>query len=356
MQPNRNQRKSTRAIVDPTAWEASEVGEAAEGTAMIKGVGRVRNNKVSSIRSSLFQKNAKGIAALQALKANTVNDGSPVFKSREEAAPLQAPFTFDGNISVAYCDYGRINKKIWPKDILALVHNPVRSELTDMISLLTSAQRMNVQLKVRDFVNIRSWWQVCSGVVLDFLDLEVRLMLPWFQHALDNAKIKDTPSAEFVEIMPSRQKDFRDLIMTISKSFGDLCDPATITQTKTSQRGPMNKKALLVVNSLDALVSQLCDYMWEQEMRLPVVLTAVYKEKKERDLIINKVIKYMAKNARKSDILLVLMTRWMSDSKLQKSFTKTIVEISGCNYSSLQSQFELNHAGFIHQFRVKSEI
>lgn len=348
-------KRNSRTIVDPTAWESSEVGDASEGDAITLGK-YTRKNKVSSIRSSLFQKNAKGMTQ-QSGKEMKTDEAASVFKTPNEAAPLQAPFTFDGSSALAYCEYGKVNKKLWTKDVLAIVHNAVRSELNDLTSLLLSAQKMGAQLRVRDFINIRDWWQICSGVVLDFLDLEVKYLMPWFRNALQNPKTKDVASEQLVESLPTQQKDFRDLVMNISKAFGDLCDPPAVNQVKDKQQTPTDKKAMLIVNSLDALVSKLADYMYEQENKLPSTLTSIYKsEKKERDPIVTKIVKYIAKNARKSEILLVLLTRWMSDSKAAKSFTKTIVGIHGCNYSSLQSQLELNHAGFIHQFRVKAEI
>lgn len=348
------QKKGTRAKVDPTAWESSEVGRA-EATAFSPNE-KSRKDKVSSIRSSLFQKHAKGKAQKPAQQM-TVDEAAPVFKSAVEAVPLQAPFSFEGNASLAYCDYGKVNKKLWTKDILALVHNAVRSELNDLTIVLRSIQKLDIQTRIGDFVKVRGWWQVCSGVVLDFLDLEMKHLMPWIQNAVENAKLQDTLCKDLVGIVPQRQKDLRDLVMSISKAFGDLCDPLAINLAKTKHETSTAKKAMLVVNSLDALVSQTCDYMSEQETRLPPTLTAVYKsEKKERDPILTKVIKYFGKSARKSETILVLLTRWMSDSKATKSFTKTMLEIHECNYSSLQTQFEVHHAGFVHQFSVKAEI
>lgn len=347
-------KRNSRTIVDPTAWESSEVGNAAEGDAISMAI-HGRKNKVSSIRSSLFQKNAKGMAQHTA-KDTKIDEAAPVFKTPSEVAPLQAPFTFNGSPSLAYCDYGKVNKKVWTKDILALVHNAIRSELNDLTTLLLSIQKMGIQLRMGDFFNIRNWWQICSGVLLDFLDLEMKHLVPWFQGALQSSKTKEDQTEKLVASIPGRQSDFRDLVMSISKAFGDLCDPPAINQVKEKEVVSTDKKALFVVNSLDALVSKLADYMYEQETKLPNTLNSVYKsEKKERDSITIKIVKHIAKNSRKSDFLLVLLTRWMSDSKMAKSFSKMIVGVHDCNYSSLQSQLELNHAGFVHQFRVKAE-
>lgn len=347
-------KKGTRAIIDPMAWESSEVGSS-EATSFTANE-RERKSKVSSIRSALFQKNAKNMGQKPAQQM-TVDEAAPIFRNADETVPLQAPFTFEGIASLTYCDYGKVNKKMWTKDILALVHNAVRSELNDLTILLRSIQKLHIRLRIGDFVKVREWWQVCNGVVLDFLDLEMKHLIPWINNAVENAKSKDDSANELVKVMPQRQKDLRDLVMSISKSFGALCDPLAINLAKTKHETSTAKKAMLVVNSLDALVTQICDYMSEQEMRLPKTLTSVYKsEKKERDPILTKVIKYVGKSTRKSEIILVLLTRWMSDSKTTKSFMKTMLEIHQCNYSSLQTQFEVNHAGFIHQFSVKAEI
>lgn len=354
-QESNMQKKGTRANVDPTAWESSEVGSA-EATAFSPKGKHGKGGNVSSIRSSLFRKHAKGMAQKPAQQM-TVDEAAPIFQTPVEAVPLQAPFSFEGNSSLEYCDYGKMNKKKWTKDILALVHNAVRSELNDLTIVLRSIQKLGVQLRIGDFVKIRGWWQDCSGVVLDFLDVEMKHLMPWIKNAVENAKSKDESCTDLFRILPQRQKELRDLVMSTSKAFGDLCDPLAINLAKAKHETSTAKKALLVVNSLDALVSQTSDYMSEQETRLPETLTAVYKsEKKERDPILTTVIKYFGKSARKSEIILVLLTRWMSDSKATKTFTKTLLEIHDCNYSSLQTQFEVNHAGFVHQFSVKAEI
>lgn len=341
-----------REIVDPTAWESSEIG----GAEALIFSSNERKNKVSSIRSSLFQKNVKGMAN-NSSQQSTVDEKAPVFMSPDEAEALEAPFTFQGNPSLDFCDYGKVNKKLWAKDVLALVHNAVRSELKDLTIILHSIQKLSARLRIGDFVRIREWWQTCCGIVLDFLDLEVKHLMPWYKFAAENTKKKDVACEEFFHISSGRQRDLRDLAMSISKCFGNLCDPPVVNLAKVKQETSVAKKAMLLVNSLDALISQVCDYMWEQEKRLPVTLTSVYKsEKKERELVMNKIVNYVTKSARKSETMLVLFTRWMIDAKSVKGFLKVLQEIYECNYSSLQTQFEVNHAGFIHQFSVKAEI
>lgn len=350
-----NFRKGPRKVVDPKAWELSEVGCAAEGKALFGRGGVGEENKVSSVRSSLFRRNVTS-KINTASKATTVDDAEVIFKNPKEAGALQAPFSFEGNTSLALCDYGKINKKVWTKDILALVHNAVRSELNDLISLLMSAKKIGTGLQVRDFANMRKWWQVCSSIVLDFLDLEVKVLTPWFQGALDKSKSEEKESREMLEMMPRRQGELRDLLMSISRAFGDVCDPPAVNMAKPKNTTTLDRRALLVVNSLDALISQVCEYMWEQEMRLPPMLTNVYKsERKERDVIIKRLLTHVTKSSRKADIMLVLLTRWISESKYSKALTKLLVEATECTYSSLQSQFEVNHAGFVHQFKVKAD-
>lgn len=345
--------KGHRSIVDPKAWDSSEVGSR-EATAF-SAFEKERTNKVSSIRSALFKKNACGIS--QRAQALCVDGSQQIFKSPKEAVPLQAPFTFESTDSLAYCGYGKVNKKAWTKDILALVHNAVRSELIDLTMVLRSIQKLHVQLRVADVIKVREWWQVCFNVVLDYFDLEMKHLMPWIQRALEGTTSNTNGAKEFIQTLPQRQKQLRDLVMAISKAFGDLCDPPAINMAKSGGEASTAKKAMLIVNSLDALVTQTCGYMSEQESQLPPMLTAAYKsEKKERELILKAIIKHLARNARKSDIFLVLLTRWMPDAKTTKSFTKTMLEIHECNYSSLQTQFEMNHAGFVHQFSVKAEI
>lgn len=157
--------------------------------------------------------------------------------------------------------------------------------------------------------------------------------------------------------MPDRQKKLRDLVASISKAFSDLCDSAALAGIKDKQETSNAKKAMLVINSLDDLVTQTCGYMIDQEVQLPTILKSVYKsERKERDGILTKVNSSLGKNAKNADVLLVLLTRWMPDARTTKSFTKTLVEIHECNYAGLQTQFEVHHEGFVHQFQVRAGI
>lgn len=354
--PTKTNSSRNKEIVDPTAWESSEIG-GAEG-AVLGTHKHERKNKVSSIRSSLFKKNVTG-TGMTPTSANqtTVDETARIFFSNAEAAALEAPFVFHGSNSLEFCEYGKANKKLWAKDILALVHNAVRSELKDLSIILRSIQKLNVRLCVGDFVQIREWWQTCSGIVLDYLDLEAKHLMPWYQFAADNAKKKDEACEQFFKEIVGRQRDLRGLTMSIAKSFGDICDPPVINLAKLKQETSTAIKAMLLVNSMDALISQLSEYMWEQEKRLPTTLTSVYKsEKKEREIIMSRVVKHVTKSARKKEHLLVLFTRWMIDSKSVKGFLKVLQELHDCNYSDLQTQFEVNHAGFIHQFSVKAEM
>ena len=144
---------------------------------------------------------------------------------------------------------------------------------------------------------------------------------------------------------------------SISKAFSDLCDSAALAGIKDKQETSNAKKAMLVINSLDDLVTQTCGYMIDQEVQLPTILKSVYKsERKERDGILTKVNSSLGKNAKNADVLLVLLTRWMPDARTTKSFTKTLVEIHECNYAGLQTQFEVHHEGFVHQFQVRAGI
>lgn len=349
-----SRKNNAREIVDPTAWEFSEV--VGKEAAVFHAVKNMKQNKVSSIRSSLFQKNAKGMA--QSAKQHVVvDDNAAVFISEEEAASLQAPFIFQGTSCLEFCAFGKPNKKLWAKDILGLVHNAVRSELKDLSIILLSVQKLGYRLRVGDFVQVRKWWQTCSGIVLDFLDLEMKHLIPWYQFAAESVKTNDKVCLELLATTAGKHKDLRDLVMNISKSFGDICDPPAINQAKLKQETSTAKKAMLVVNSLDVLISQVCEYMWEHETRLPSTLTSVYKsEKREREVIMTTIIKYVVRSSRKSETMLVLFTRWMIDSKALKSFLKVLKDVQECNYSELQSQFEVNHASFVHQFSVKAGI
>lgn len=330
---------NNRNIVDPSAWECTDVG-GAEGNIVNR---TTRSSKVSSIRSSLFQKNARNEAAAHHNSASV-----PVFTLQQEVQVLKAPFQFN-SVATQYCEYGKANKKDWTKDILAILHNALRSELLDLITLLNCLKKLAMKSTISDFDGIRNWFQVCSGVVLDYCDMESKYLFPWIQEAAtQNDSLAD--ANKFFSQMPTRQQQIRDIVMSSSKSFGDLCNAGQTTSKMTNAQ-----MAILIMGGLDALVYQLFDYMLEQEKHLPPLLTSVYKsEKKEREAIMRKILKFITKKSRRGDTTLVLFTRWIEDSKRQKTLVKELQIVCAVNFAALQSQFEMNHAGFIHQFRVKA--
>lgn len=350
----RAKRAKERTIVDPTAWDSSDVG-GAEGTAL--RCRNARKSKVSSIRSSLFQKSAKSI--LSDGGANVQNDTALVFVSSGEAALLDSDFGFELNsaTAMALCEYGKSNKKFWVKDVLALTHNAIRSEVADLVIMLKACKIIRATLTVGDMSNIRSWWHTFSSVLLDYLDLEAKILQPWIQAGMDSTKSPDSACAAFVSTMPTRQHELRGLVVDVAKAFGELCDGKRAASKPTEPKVSRCEKAMHVFTSLDRLISAMSGYMWDSEERLSGPLSAVYKnEKKEREAIMTAAISHIAAASRNPDIMFVLHTRWMTDSKGVKSYAKQLQDIYDCSLSRLQAQFEVNHAGVVHQFRVKARM
>ena len=308
---------------------------AAEGSIVNR---TARSSKVSSIRSSLFQRNAQ----------NANPGAAPVFTMQPEVDALQAPFQFD-SVSHTMCEYGKENKKDWSRDIFAILHNAIRSELLDLISLLNCVKRLGMRTSIRDFDGMRNWFQVFSGIVLDYCDLETKYLQPWIEKAIVEGGNGD--AATFFSTMPGRLAQIRDIVANASNSFADLCNAGQGGDPKLNKA----QKAILILASLDALIFQLFDYMNGQEGALTVTVSKFYKsEKKERETIMRKILKFVMKKSRRGETMLVLLTRWFSDSKMQKQIRKELAAVCEVNYGSLQSHFEMNHAGFIHQQKVRA--
>ncbi|PXF44705.1 hypothetical protein BWQ96_05562 [Gracilariopsis chorda] len=331
-----------KTIVDPSVWESCEVG-GKEAT--------VQKTKVSSMRSSLFKKKkAQKHDAIYGIKGE--RDHDPIFSLPVEVEALQVPFQHD-TISLDYCDYGKANKKLWPKDIFAVVHNALRSELKDLSVLLRALKKVGPQLRVGDFSVIRPWWQVCSGVILDYIDAEEKYLIPWIEKAIEGQEASLKPSGQFFSEMGKKRAEIRGVVHDATNMLKDFCDAPD--PTKGLAKMSNAQRAIMLMGCFDALVFRLGLYMTKEEEIFPEVLEGHYtSEKKERDQIIGKMVKFYVKKGRRCDSMLVLLTRWMTDVKTQKSFKKALLDVHDCNYKFLQTNFEVTHAGFVQQFRVRA--
>lgn len=334
-----------KAIVDPLVWESCEVG-GKEATG--------EKDKVCSMRSSLFKRNAtQNQNAMFHLQGQ--HDQELVFALPAEAEALQVPFQHE-MISLQYSEYRKANKKDWVRDIFAIVHNPLRSELKDMTILLGSIKMVGPQLRIGDFSAVRPWWQICSGVILDYLDAEGKYLLPWIETAVKGESAQSTPPGEFLGAAEERRKEIRDVIYQAANMFKELCDMED-QASKSKPKMSNSQKAIVLLGTLDALVFRLGEYINKEEELFPDLLVAHYKsEKKERDVIIGKIVKFYVKKGRRCDSMIVLLTRWMEDAKAQKNFKKALMDIYDCNYKSLQTAFEVDHAGFVQQYKIRAGI
>ena len=182
-----------RAIVDPSVWESTEVGSA-EGLAF-QSYEAVKRSKVSSMRSSLFAKHANNKKQGRCDQETLIFHDSLVFQQAHDAEEwIESEFSFqcnsddgDGRIwrALEYCEFGKANKKIWPKDVLAFFHNAIRCEIHDLTRIMISIRKLGCKLIVGNMVNFKVWWQTCSAIVLDYLDMEVKVLEPWIAIALD---------------------------------------------------------------------------------------------------------------------------------------------------------------------------
>lgn len=346
--------KNRRNIVDPVQWETSEVG-GPEGFAL-----RHRStprSKVSSLRSSLFQKHARMVAEPLHPQMEACHD-TLIFQHTKDPLSTSINLTFDANShALMYCEYGKTNKKAWPKDVFAFFHNAVRCELLDLTIILQSFQKIGPRLTVRHFALAKTWWQACSALMLDYLDMEVKYTEPWIAIGLDENACNTDQAMELFQAMPNRQKELRDKLVSISKAFGAICDMVPAADSSTaSETAPtmdihsLSQKAIQLIGLLDTFVVELAKYMHDQEETFTPVLSEAYKsEKKDRELLMGKAIKHFVKKGRKGDYMLVLLTRWMEDVKVAKIHTKMIQEWHECIYVTLVTQYENHHANLVQQ-------
>ncbi len=332
-----------RSIVDVSEWDSCNVGSV-EG-ASLTPEGNPRRNRVSSMRSSLFQKSAnKEVRKLD-------DESLRVFANDEDAAALRLPLQFADSEALKMCTFGRANKKNWTKDIFAISHNAVRCEIGHIAEILDAIKLIAGRLTVGDLEQFRVWWESSSAIMLDYLEIETKVFLPWIHDALRNGASDECSAV--VANMPVEHSTLRDFVEQISMLFNKCISdsPRAVSQGK---RGKDHLCVDLVV-TFDRFITKILKHMHQQETCLPDVLSAHYKnEKVERDRILELIITETVKCGRQPDLTLVLHTRWMSDAKGMKAYLRKLKECYDCSMSRLQSQFELNHGGTIAVFKVKA--
>lgn len=338
----------SRSIVDPTAWECAEVGRK-EGLAFSQDKG-TRKGKVSSMRSSLFQKSAKKKSnsdlSAKAFLSNAI------FSEESDAEAILRPFSFEGKRTLEYADYGKMNKKLWAKDVFSIFHNAIRCELKDLTCLLKSLRSRGANLLIGDFAGVRHWWQICFAVLLDYFDMESKYLEPWFSVAVESSENNEgcAKAATLLKSIPVRQSEIRELILNATKSLTSICEPPSKDGDPTGGKH-LSQNAVLTVKTLDAIVFEVCEYLFdEEEIFTPVICDAYKSEKKEKDVLVAKAIKHISKKGRQGDCMLVLMTKWMTEPKMVKGHIKSIEELTECNYPSLVEDFEEHHRKLIHNF------
>lgn len=342
------------------AWGQSEVSGIAEGAALKSSRGGMspggRNEaKVTSIRSSLFKKAAKGVTAAQPVGEQSERSNL-VFKDSEEASVLDRSLTHTTNASMEMCPYGKANRKAWTRDIFALVHNGLRREMSDLSVILQAFKVIRENLSLTEYQELREWWTVFSAIIADYLQLEEKLLFPWALSATQRAETPDARADAFLASAPARSKTLRGATMAIAKMFSTLIDP--LPETLRANAPPKSKLASDIVLHIDRVVSLVADYLWEEEMQLATVTSAACPESSERNRLFTQIVKFMTSDTvTRSEEWLVLQTRWMTDPKLAKAHTKALMLMAtDCPYSKLQTQFEMKHAAVVSVFKVKGDL
>jgi hypothetical protein len=101
--------------------------------------------------------------------------------------------------SLHMCEYRKRGVDApWTSDIFALVHNGIRHEIEDLAVFLLAIQNIGGDLVTTDFSDLRGWWDTFADIVDDYMDLEEKVLQPWFSKALERNETPDSVSAAFI--------------------------------------------------------------------------------------------------------------------------------------------------------------
>lgn len=356
--------------VDVADWGRSEVSGIAEGNMHRKRPGGGGGGRaVTSMRSSLFKKSAgaqgvKGVtAALAAASILTENGeeeeaappGELIFKNEDEAGDMDRTLQHIRNESLLMCSYGKDNKRQWAKDILALAHNGLRSELKDLSTMLQAFTFIRGNITTTEYGDLRKWWTVFSGLISDYVGLETTVLIPWVGACLKESGRDDDGAAKFLETAAGRLKTLKGAALAIGKLFCIICDELPLA---LRAKAPSKKKAASsIMLHTDRFISLLVDFMWEGETQLSGLLSDFYDEKLYREKILTGMVNHMTDDSSaRTEEWLVLQTRWMSDAKLARAHMRVLNNIHRFSPVKLLSSFEKQHAGIVLIMKSKADM
>jgi len=289
-----------------------------------------------------------------------------IFDSKEEADRLSdLVLTF---VTMPALEYA---KGVHGMNGMIVLHNAIRVEIENIVTMICSMMRIGVDLTVGDILAFQNWWLTSVEILHDYLEIETRVILPWIRKkgpgSADSNNNSTSESSVDIAKIPVSQSEVRKLLDAVSRGFnrsitgsplainalsGPFSTPGTNEiDENTNGHAKGGKRERLTVDlvvAFDRCITNLITHMANQE-------TAKTEDSGDDSVeLLGEIVDEILKSANQPDIMLVFLGRWMVDPKMRKEYEKLIREKSESSYSKLQSQYEITHGATVAVFKVKA--
>lgn len=286
---------------------------------------------------------------LREASINATEEDSTIFANEEEADRLQdVTFTFAEMAALDMCvSRGTL------MDIIGMIHNGIRIEIENAITMVCAMRRIGTNLIVGDIVSFKEWWLVTLQIIYDYLNIETKIILPWIRNELEKRKEVGIGIDTILSRIPIGQTEIRKLAKCVTVAFDKSIEgsPRNIGEAGKKRR---ERLTVDLVVAFDRFITQIIAHMYDQEND-NVAFVLENSEIDYEDMLKN-VILHISKHSKEPDVFLVLCARWMKDSKAVKLFHHVLKESTNLSYNKLQSHYELNHGATVAVFKVKAGI
>mmetsp|Transcript_4738 Transcript_4738/g.14296 ORF Transcript_4738/g.14296 Transcript_4738/m.14296 type:complete len:475 (+) Transcript_4738:75-1499(+) len=192
-------------------------------------------------------------------------------------------------------------------DLFAMPHNAIKSELSDMYTIVASIRRRSILVEVEDLELFFEWWEDFNTFVVRCFEVEDKFVMPWVTRRVN---VSNT-------IMQQTTRNLRKAKFTY-----------TLRQISNMKEciGNMHPGEVIskVNRNLDKLVPMLLEYFTDTERVLCPMVVRAYSEGEKK--LLDREIYDFIRTTDDADLVVGLLLRWMAP-KERKHWRNNVVGV-----------------------------
>ncbi|KAA8499545.1 hypothetical protein FVE85_7130 [Porphyridium purpureum] len=191
--------------------------------------------------------------------------------------------------------------KLWSMDVLAVYHNAIKKEVMDMYNMVECMLRFQMSLGYDDVTRFFEWWDVFESFLMDYFELEEKVIFPYIAEKFD-----------FADTKLSRQERMLTKAR-ITQFLAQIDDMEDIFINR-----PPGECLPRFVEFLDKFTPRLLGYFNTQETIVPRTLQKFFQPD-DKVIIQQTCVDWLKKTKDATDFAenMVVQSRWMPEAQLQ---------------------------------------